>query len=53
MISASKYKVGKWLQRKEHYNLQRPLRRNYRRNNVVSTGIDDQSDADLMDITKF
>ncbi|XP_062600457.1 uncharacterized protein LOC134262084 [Saccostrea cucullata] len=34
-------------------SLQRPLRRHYRRNQVVVAGIDDQWDADLMDMTKF
>lgn len=49
----SKYKVRKWLQRQEPYSLQRPVRWHYRRNKVVVAGIDDQWDADLMDMTKF
>lgn len=49
----SKYKVRKWLQRQEPYSLQRPVRRQYRCNKVVVAGIDDQWDADLMDMTKF
>lgn len=49
----SKYKVRKWLQRQEPYSLQRPVRRHYRRNKVIVAGIDDQWDADLMDMTKF
>lgn len=49
----SKYKVRKWLQRQQHYSLQRPVRRYYRRNKVVFAGIDDQWDADLMDMTIF
>lgn len=49
----SKYKVRNWLQRQEPCSLQRPLRRHYRRNKVVVAGIDDQWDADLMDMTKF
>lgn len=49
----SKYKIRKWLQRQEPYSLQRPVRRYYRRNKVVVAGIDDQWDADLMDMTKF
>ncbi|XP_062619356.1 uncharacterized protein LOC134280919 [Saccostrea cucullata] len=49
----SKYKVRKWLQRQEPYSLQRPMRRHYRRNQVVVAGLDDQWDADLTDMTKF
>lgn len=49
----SKYKVRKWLQRQQPYSLQRLVRRYYRRNKVVVAGIDDQWDADLMDMTKF
>ena len=49
----SKYKIRKWLQRQEAYSLQRPLRRRFKRNRVITLGIDDQWDADLMDMTKF
>lgn len=45
--------MRKWLQRQEPYSLQRPVRRQYRRNKVVVAGMDDQWDADLMDMTKF
>lgn len=34
-------------------SLQRPVRWYYSRNKVVVAGIDDQWDADLMDMTKF
>ena len=49
----SKYKIRKWLQRQEAYSLQRPVRRNFRRNKIMVTGIDDQWSADLMDMVKF
>ena len=49
----SKYKIRKWLQRQESYSLQRPLKRKFKRNRVIVTGIDDQWDMDLMDMTKF
>ena len=49
----SKYKIRKWLQRQEPYSLQRPLKRKFRRNKVITTGIDDQWDVDLMDMTKY
>ena len=49
----SKYKIRKWLQRQEAYSLQRPLKRKFKRNRVITKGIDDQWDADLIDMTKF
>ena len=49
----SKYKIRKWLQRQEAYSLQRPLRRHFKRNKVITTGIDDQWDADLMDMSSL
>lgn len=49
----SKYKIRKWLQRQEPYSLQRPVRRSFKRNIVITIGIDDQWDVDLMDMTKF
>lgn len=49
----SKYKIRKWLQRQEPYSLQRPLKRKFKRNKVIVTGIDDQWDVDLMDMTKY
>ena len=49
----SKYKIRKWLQRQEPYSLQRPVRRSFKRNRIMVTGIDDQWSADLMDMVKF
>lgn len=49
----SKYKIRKWLQKQEAYSLQRPLRRRFKRNKIMVTGIDDQWSADLMDMNKF
>ena len=49
----SKHRIRKWLQRQEAYSLQRPLRRKFKRNRVIAKGIDDQWDADLMDMTKY
>ena len=46
-----KYKIKKWLQRQEPYGLQIPIKRPVKR--VVVTGINDQWDVDLMDMTKF
>lgn len=53
MISAStRYANGYKDSNPIVYSL-RAVRRHYRRNKVVVTGIDDQWDADLMDMTKF
>ena len=45
--------AGTRLQRREPYSLQRPVSRHYRHNKVVVAGIDDQWDADLLDMVKF
>ena len=49
----SKHRIRQWLQRQEVYNLQRPVRRHFKRNRVITMGIDDQWDADLMDMSKY
>ena len=38
----SKYKIRKWLQNKEFYSMQRPIRRLKNRTHIIVTGIDDQ-----------
>lgn len=48
----SKHKIRQWLLRQEAYSLQRPVRRRFQRNKVITTGIDDQWDADLMDLSR-
>ena len=49
----SRNRIRKWLQRQEAYSLQRPLKRHFKRNKVITIGIDDQWDADLMDMSAF
>lgn len=49
----STYKIQKWLQRQEPFSLQRQVRRKFKRSPVIVQGIDDQWDADLMDVTKY
>jgi hypothetical protein len=49
----STYKIQKWLQHQEPFSLQRQVRRKFKRSPVIVQGIDDQWDADLMDMTKF
>ena len=49
----SKHRIRQWLHRQEAYSLQRPVRRHFKRNTVITTGIDDQWDADLIDMSKY
>ena len=45
--------IRKWLRNQEAYSLHRPVRRKFPSNRVVVEGIDDQWDADLMDMTSY
>lgn len=47
----SKYKIRKWLKSQEPYSLHQPAKRRFRRNRVWVSGIDDQWDMDLMDVS--
>ena len=47
------HKIRKWIQSQEPYSMQRAVQRQFTRNRVIATGIDDQWDADLMDMTKY
>lgn len=49
----SLYQIRKWLQSQETYSLQRGVKHNFKRNRVYVKGIDDQFDADLMDMSRF
>jgi hypothetical protein len=42
--------VKKWLQEQETYTLHRPKLKNYKRNRVIVSGIDDTWQADLVDV---
>ena len=46
-------KVREWLLQQEEYTLHRPIRKKFKRNKVIVTGIDDTWQADLVDITKL
>ena len=46
-------KVKTWLQSKDTYTLHKPVRYNFPRNRVIVTGIDDQWQADLVDISSL
>lgn len=49
---ASRKKVGDWLRGEEAYTLHKPVRYHFKRNRVVVSGVDDQWDADLIDMTQ-
>ena len=42
-----------WLLQQEEYTLHRPIRKKFKRNKVIVTGIDDTWQADLVDISKL
>jgi len=42
-----------WLSGQETYTLHRPVRRNFQRRRIIVSGIDDQWQADLIDLTKL
>ena len=46
-------KVKTWLQSKDTYTLHKPVQYNFPRNRVIVTGIDDQWQADLVDISSL
>ena len=45
--------VKTWLQSKDTYTLHKPVRYNFPKNRVIVTGIDDQWQADLVDISSL
>ena len=47
------HQVKTWLQLKDTYTLHKPVRYNFPRNRVIVTGIDDQWQADLVDISSL
>ena len=49
----SKNNIEKWLLRQESYSLQRGIKRRFKRNKIMVTGIDDQWSMDLMDMGKY
>ena len=46
-------RIRSWLQNQEAYSLHKPLRHKFKTNRVMVEGIDDQWDADLMDMTFY
>ena len=45
--------VKTWLQSKDTYTLHKPVRHNFPRNRIIVTGIDDQWQADLVEMTSL
>lgn len=45
--------VDKWLRQQTAYTLHKPARKNYKRNRTVVNGIDDQWQADLVDMREY
>ena len=46
-------KIKKWLQDKESFNLNKPVRRKFKRLRVIVMGMHDQYEADLVDMQKL
>ena len=47
------HRIRHWLQEQEAYSLQKPVRRTFKRNQVITTGIDDLWEADLADVSNL
>ncbi|KAJ8020517.1 hypothetical protein HOLleu_40127 [Holothuria leucospilota] len=45
--------IKNWLSTKDTYTLHKPLRRNFKRNRVIVSGIDSQWQADLVDVSSL
>ena len=48
-----KKKIKEWLLEQETYTLHRPIRKKFRRQRVMVSGIDDIWQADLVDVSKI
>lgn len=48
-----KHKVRKWLHNQDSYGLRKELRRHFTRTRVIVSGINDQFDMDLIDISNI
>ncbi|VDI34581.1 Hypothetical predicted protein [Mytilus galloprovincialis] len=52
-ITLGIHRVRKWLQDQDSYSLQKPARKSFRKARVVVSGIDDQFDADLANMSNL
>ena len=48
-----KKRAESWLRDQDVYNLHRPVRRKFQRTKIITSGIDQQFQADLVDLTKI
>ena len=48
-----KHTIRRWLESQDNYSLQKPVRRKFRRARVVVSGLDNQWDMDLADMTSI
>ena len=48
-----KHRIRQWLQNQDAYSLQKPVQTKFRRNRVVTTGIDELWDTDLADVSNL
>ena len=48
-----KPKIRKWLKEQETHSIHKPVRRRFKRQRVIVSGIDDQWQTDLADLSKL
>lgn len=52
-VNISRKQITKWLRQQPTYTLHKPIRRRFKRNRVVVGGIDEQWQADLVDVASL
>lgn len=52
-VDISRKQVTRWLRQQPTYTLHKPIRRRFKRNRVIVGGIDDQWQADLVDVASL
>ena len=53
LYKLSRKDIEEWLQSQDTFTVNRAVRHNFKRNRVIVSGIDDQWDADLIDLTSL
>ena len=53
VYNISRNDVQEWLSSQDTYTVNKPVRRKFKRNRVIVSGIDDQWDGDLMDLSSL
>ena len=53
VYNISRDDVQEWLKSQDTYTVNKPVRRKFKRNRVIVSGIDDQWDGDLMDLSSL